>query len=157
MTKEVKVVVSAEAGKFQKGMSDAEKATSKLHAALDRFGPMGKFAANALEKLGFSSVGAAAGVGIAVAAIGAGIKVIEDSIAKYVELGEKIRNYSLITGESAEQSSRQVEAFQILGVSEETAAAGMFRLGRESAGTAEKLRKAGIEVDHNADGTVNLN
>ena len=62
MAKEVKVVVSADAGKFQRGMSDAEKATSKLHSALDRFGPLGKGAANILDKLGFSSVGAAVGV-----------------------------------------------------------------------------------------------
>src|SRR5438034_5382509 len=137
MARQVKVDVVADVKKFQKGMTDATQASSKLHSALDRFGPLGRTAATVLDKMGFSSVGAAAGFGAVAAAAGLTYKIVEDSIAKYVALGEQIRNYSLITGQSAEASSRQVEAFQVLGVSEETAAAAMFRLGRESVGSAD--------------------
>src|SRR6266550_2442919 len=155
--KKVQIDILADASKFKKGMSDAEKATSKLHSALDRFGPIGKGAANILDKLGFSSVGSAVGIGAATAAIAAGVAIVEKSISRYVELGEKVRHYSEITGQSAENSTRQVIAFQELGVDAETVAASMFRLGRNSSTAAEKLAAVGIEVAKNADGTTDLN
>src|SRR5207249_2288013 len=104
MAKEVKVVVSAETAKFKKGLADAEQATNKLHGALDRFGPVGSGIANILGKLGFSSVGMATAVTGAAVAVGAAAKITEDAIRQYISLGDAVRKYSQITGQSAEDS-----------------------------------------------------
>src|SRR6185295_9439613 len=157
MPRKVEVQVTADSKQMQKALKEAEKATDKLHGALDRFDPVGSGIATVLGKLGFNSVGTAAALGVATGAIAAGVAIGEKAIDMYVSLGEKIRAYVAITGESAEVASRQVQAFEELGVNSDVAAAGMFKLAK-AANTNEKgLNSLGIEVVRTADGTVDLN
>jgi hypothetical protein len=155
--RQVKVDILADEKGFTKGVKQAELATDKLHGALDRFGPIGSGIATILGKLGFSSVAGAAGLGVATAAVAAGYEIGEKAINMYVSLGEKIRTYAQVTGESADQASRQVQAFEELGVGADVAAAGMFKLAKAANTHEAALNKLGITVVRNKDGTVDLN
>src|SRR6185312_17336479 len=118
---------------------------------------VGSGIATVLGKLGFNSVGTAAALGVATGAIAAGVAIGEKAIDMYVSLGDNIRHYIAVTGESAEVASRQVQAFEELGVNSETAAAGMFKLAKAANTNEAALNKLGIEVERNKDGTVDLN
>lgn len=155
--REVKTYVTAETADYKKGLKEAEQATSKLHDALDRFGPIGNAVATVLGKLGFNSLKVAAGMGVAGAAVGVVATVVTKAINKYVELGTAVEHYVQLSGESAEVASRQLIAFQELGVDTDTAAAGMFKLAKAVEGSSDKLKELGIEVAHNQDGTTDLN
>jgi hypothetical protein len=155
--REIKAYVTADTKAYKEGLKQAQEATSKLHGALDRFGPVGKGAASLLEKMGFSSVSAAAGVGLAAVAVGEATKIVTDAIEQWSEFVGKIDDYQDVTGQSAEASSRQVVAFEELGVSAETAGAGMFKLSQEIAKGNKELGAYGIEVVKSKDGTTDLN
>ncbi len=90
------------------------------------------------------------------AALGLLTGLAGESVHAYVDLADKIENYKRVTGASAEESSRMVEAFQVLGVDAETATAGMFKLAKAVELHSDKLRADGVVVAKNADGTTNL-
>lgn len=155
---EVKVDITADASKFKKGSKDASAAANTLEKDLKHLGPVGKVLQNVFDQLGLTSITTAEGIaGGLVAGLGLATVVAEKSIQQFVALAEKVREYSQVTGESAEVSSRQIEAFGELGVSADTAEAAMFRLGRAAATTPAKLKEVGIEVVTNAEGNIDLN
>jgi hypothetical protein len=157
MPKKVTFDVTANTKQAQKGLSDVEKTTNKLHAALDRFGPIGSGVASVLGKLGFSSVESAAALGVATGAIAGAVAIGEKALSMYLALTDQIRKYANITGESVEDSSRQIQAFKELGVDADVAAAGMFKLAKAAETNAKALLAVGIEVARNKDGTIDLN
>jgi hypothetical protein len=149
MPREIKVHVTADS-------KQANKELQALEGQLRKLGPAGVAAADALGALGTKGLGVIGALTVVGAVIGGGVAIAEKAISGYIDLADSIRKYANVTGQSAETSSRQVEAFQALGVNAETATAGMFRLGRESETAAKKLEAVGVQVQYNADGTVNL-
>lgn len=154
--REIKAYVTADTKAAAKSLSDLSKSSGVLAGILGKLGPVGAAISGVLDKLGVKNLDAAAGFGIATAAVGAAVAIGEKAIDMYVKLADRIRTYANVTGESAEQASRQVQAFDALGVNSETAAAGMFKLAKAANTNAEGLAQLGIEVARNNDGTVDL-
>jgi hypothetical protein len=106
-------------------------------------------ASQGVTGMGLIGGAAAAGVGLVAAAIG-------ESMSKYEQLGERVENFRRVVGSTAEESSRLVYAFGAVGVSEETATQGMFKLSKAIETTPKKLADLGIEVARNSKGNVDL-
>src|SRR5438105_1815263 len=79
------------------------------------------------------------------AALGVGIDIAKQAEDQYVALAESVHKYMKVTGESAETSSRQINAFKDLGVSEEDAQAAMVKLSKAIETTPKKLNELNIE------------
>lgn len=157
MPKKVTFDVTANTKGAAKELGILGQASQKLHGIFAKLGPVGDVLSGVFDKLQGGSLSMAGAVGIGTAALGAAVAVAEKAIDQYVQLGTKIRAYARITGESAEQASRQVAAFEELGVSSDVAAAGMFKLAKAIANTPEKLAALGIQIVKNAEGNVDLN
>jgi hypothetical protein len=82
--------------------------------------------------------------------------VIGEGISKYEELAGQVENYKRVTGASADESGRMVQTFTALGVSEDTATAGMFKLSKAIDTTPKKLEDLGVVIARNAAGNVDL-
>jgi hypothetical protein len=97
---------------------------------------------------------------IAVIAAGAALGIVgsfaKSAVDAYVTLGDSVINYQRVTGSSAEESSRMIEAFQVLGVGADTAASAMFRFGKNIETHTTKLEADGLVVAKTAGGTVDL-
>jgi hypothetical protein len=157
MPKKVTFDVTANTKGAQKGLSNLGKTSGVLAGILSKLGPVGSGISSVLDKLGVKNIDAAAGFGIATAAIGASVAIGERAMDMYVKLGDRIRTYANVTGESADQASRQVQAFDALGVNADVAAAGMFKLAKAANTHAKDLEALGIQIARNKDGTVDLN
>jgi hypothetical protein len=107
-----------------------------------------------MSKTGISGMTLLGGAAIA----GAGIMatVLGESISKYVALADQVENYKRVTGASAEESGRMVQTFQALGVGEDTATAGMFKLSKAIETAPKKLTDLGVVIAHTANGSVDL-
>ncbi len=82
--------------------------------------------------------------------------VLGEGISKYEALAGQVENYKRVTGASAEESGRMVQTVQALGVSSDTATAGMFKLSKAIETTPKKLEALGIQVAHDSAGNVDL-
>lgn len=156
--RKVQVDILANPQGFTKGVGQASKDAQTLADRLNKLGPVGKGLAGVLNNLGLSSLTTAqglAGLGLTAGALTVGF--LEKAIDRYVDLAGKIRNYSLVTGQSAEASSRQVQAFQELGIGEDVAASGMVKLSKAIETTPKKLAAVGVEVAKDSAGNVDLN
>jgi hypothetical protein len=155
---QVKVDILADATNFQKGTGKAQQSAGSLQTALAKLGPVGNALNGILDKLGLGGISAGAGIaGGVTAAIGVSIGLVEKAIGRYIALADSIRSYAQVTGQSAEEASRQVEAFQELGVSEDLAQTSMFKLDKVADETPAKLEKLGIAVAKGANGNIDLN
>src|ERR1051326_8254886 len=155
--REVKATFKADTANFEKGSRKVKDEANTLEKALKKLGPVGSGIQGLLDKIGLSSVRGAVGVAAVGAAVGVATKVITDAIEQWSQFVSKIDDYQDVTSQSAEASSRQVVAFEELGVSAEVAGAGMFKLSQEIQGGNKNLEKYGIEVAKGVDGTVDLN
>lgn len=154
----VKVDILADEKNFVRGTGAAGTSATKLSQVLSKMGPVGTVLQNVLNNLGLSSITAGAGIaGGVTAALGVSLALVEKAINSYLAITDSIRSYSLVTGQSAEASSRQVTAFKELGVSEDVAQISMFRLGKVADETPKKLEKLGIAVAKDAKGNFDLN
>lgn len=152
----VKIDITADEKGFTSGTGKASASATSLEKALTKLGPVGKGIQSVLDKLGLSSVSSALGIASIPAALGAGVAIVNHSIDQYVALAAKVRDYSIVTGQSAEVSSQQVQAFEELGVSEETAASSMVKLSKAIETTPKKLADLGIEIAKDSKGNVDL-
>jgi hypothetical protein len=143
--------------KIQSALETGKKASEALKTGLEGVGKGGDAAAAGGEAAA-AGVGALTGAAIAgVAALTAVVvtgKSIEDS---YVSIAEKVENYRRVTGASAEDSSREVQVFEELGVSADTASQAVYRFSKTVESTPDKLRALGIEIGHDNTGQVDLN
>jgi hypothetical protein len=134
--------------------------TESLTTMMSHFGglpPIASQAGRSLESMASTGVtGMGLLGGAALAAVGAVAEVVGQSIKSYTELGDKVENFKRVVGSSAEESSRMVETFQALNVSEETATQGMFKLSKAIETAPKKLADLGIEVQRDAKGNVDL-
>jgi hypothetical protein len=125
---------------------------------VDGMPPVVGQASRSLESMFSTGVGGAglltAGVGAAAAAV---LAFAEEAARKYQGLVEETEAYSRVTGESAEMSSRQLEAFQELGVSAGDATGAMVKLDKAIITAPKHLEALGVEIAHNKDGTTDLN
>ncbi len=155
--RQIKVDILSDEKNFVSGTNKAGTSATKLSQVLAKLGPVGQVAQTVLDKLGLSSITAGAGIaGGVTAALGVSAAMIEKAINSYLAITDSIRNYSFVTGQSAEASSRQVTAFGELGVSEDLAQAAMLKLGKTAEETPQKLEKLGVQVEHDANGNLNL-
>ncbi len=154
----VQIDILADEKNFVRGTGNAGQSATKLSQVLAKLGPVGQLLQSALEKIGLGSISAGAGItGGITAALGTSVALVEKAINSYLAITDSIRSYSLVTGQSAEASSRQVAAFRELGVSEDVAQSAMFKLGKAADETPAKLEKLGIAVTKDANGNLDLN
>lgn len=150
------------AEKVGPGAKVAENAVANVAGALTgRLGPASNVAEDALKGIGTRaiasgdalSLGLAGGAAVAGGALAA---FAADGVSKFVDLAEEVRNFQRASGASAEESSRFIAVLDDLKISSEAGGTALFKLGREVAGGAPKLRQYGVEVAKNADGTASL-
>jgi hypothetical protein len=123
------------------GASAAEKGLAKL-------GLQGTITGSALVK-GF---GAAATAGLAFG----GFEFLKHGVDEFEALAGQIRAVQQASGGTAEDASRLVAVTNALGVDAQTAALGVFRLGKNIAETPQNLAKYNIAIAHTKDGNVDL-
>jgi hypothetical protein len=137
-----------------------EKRLGSVGRALSHLGPVGQIAGNALSDVssGAAAVGGAMGLagGIAVAALAGIAGGALYAANRYASLVERIDNYQDVTSSSAEEASRAVHMFEVLGISTATAEKAMYKLSKSVADNGDKLEALGVHIAKNADGGVNL-
>lgn len=112
-----------------------------------------KMSAGAAETGGAMSGALAGGVAAAGVAL-AGMTV--QGVQQYVALASAGRAYQRVVGGTAESASAMVVAFRSLGVDQDAAAKGMFKLSREVESGNAALGAYGVQVAHNKNGTTDL-
>lgn len=154
LTERLAVIVDAKAGgaitEFKRaaraadGLGDSAKQTSGL---FDRLGAKAGVSGAAI-KSGLATVGVGAAVALGAAVSGA--------VREYVRLAGEVDDFQDVAGATAQESSRLVNVVKQLGIAPEDAARGFFLLGRNIGQGKDSLAELGIQVEKNADGTVNL-
>lgn len=109
-----------------------------------------------LGDLGASGAAAAPPVLAGVAAIGALTAVTVGGIEHFVALTDQVRKFSIISGASAEESSRFVAALNVLGVSSESFGRALFQMSKRIETGQLDLASFGAQTARNADGSVRL-
>ncbi len=112
----------------------------------------------------FGLDGAAAGDAVVAAltkigpllAVFAAFKVLKDGVQGFVELGNQIRGFQLITQTSAEKASLLVGQVKALGIDPDQAARSLNRLGAAIGDGTTKLGQFGIQVSLTKSGNVDL-
>lgn len=114
--------------------------------------------AGALSQVGLSGALATPAVlsmGLALAGLAA-FDVIKSGISNFIDLTNQVRQFSQVTGASAEESSLFIGQMNALGVNSEAADKAFLRFGASIGDGTDKLGKFGIEVAHSKDGQVDL-
>jgi len=163
LTKAEKASASAH-GEFQKGAQASTTHTLRFDQSLttlmDHFGgmpPIVNQAGRSLESMASTGVGGMQLLGGAgLVAVGAIAEVVTASTKAYQSIGDQVENYKRVVGGSAEESSRMVYTFDALGVSTETASAGMFKLSKALETSPAKLAALGIQATYDAKGNIDL-
>ena len=118
--------------------------------AKDKLGPFGDVADKlGLDLEGMGTKGLVAGA--AVAGLG---KFVADGVGKISEMTDEVRKFNDTSGVGWENSSRLVAISDDLGISADTAAAGMGRLAKNI--DAGKLEEFGVSAVKAKDGTVDM-
>lgn len=139
----------------------AEQAFSKVSKSADDMGKKAGVGGRALDKLGLSGkisgdmlkAGVVSGVGAAAAAI---TSFAAASIAHFADTAQEVRKFQRVTGQSAEDASHFVSAFDDMGISADVASSAMFKLSKNISGGGKSLTDLGIGIAHAADGTADL-
>lgn len=148
------IIVEANAGKaiaeFKKVGAAAKEAETSVDGGakgLARFGIAGQTATNLL-KGGLAIGGAAAASAI--------VKFAVDGVTAFVELTGEIRTFQRVSGASAEDASKLVAVFHVLGIDGDAAAKAVFKLA-VNIGTGNKaFAESGITVAKLRNGNVDL-
>lgn len=136
---------SGQAGGLMSMFGDTVGRTAK-----DKLGPFGDVADKlGLDLEGMGTKGLVAGA--AVAGLG---KFVADGVGKISEMTDEVRKFNDTSGVGWENSSRLVAISDDLGISADTAAAGMGRLAKNI--DAGKLDEFGVSVVKAKDGTVDM-
>lgn len=148
------IFVEANAGKaiaeFRKVGDAAKQAGAGAEGGakgLARFGIAGETASNLLK------AGIAAGVAGAATAIA---KFAVDGVNAFVEVTGEIRKFQRVSGATAEDASKLVAAFHVLGIDSDSAAAAIFQLSRRIESSGDKLAALGVTVARTKTGTVDV-
>ena len=130
-------------GGFRKSVSEAEGFTGKLKAGVGSLGST------------FTSfISSPAGAATAVSAVGAAAFAAVD---KFASLGLEVGKLSDATGLSTEEASRWTEVGGDLGLTADTTAGLIEKMTQNLGKTPDKFKAMGIEVQHAADGTADMN
>lgn len=134
---------SAALGGFRKSVNEAEGFTGKLKAGVGSLGST------------FTSfISSPAGAATAVSAVGAAAFAAVD---KFASLGLEVGKLSDATGLSTEEASRWTEVGGDLGLTADKTAGLIEKMTQNLGKTPEKFKELGIEVQHAADGTADMN
>ena len=134
---------SAALGGFRKSVNEAEGFTGKLKAGVGSLGST------------FTSfISSPAGAATAVSAVGAAAFAAVD---KFASLGLEVGKLSDATGLSTEEASRWTEVGGDLGLTADTTAGLIEKMTQNLGKTPDKFKAMGIEVQHAADGTADMN
>lgn len=154
LTERLSILIDAKTGgavkefdKVAKSTKDLEAGTTRTSKALQSMGLSGKVSGQAL------AAGVTAGVATAGAAIAAfAIK----SVGHFNETAQSVRAFQRVTGQSAEDASHFVAAFDDMGVSAEQASSSMFKLSKNISTGGKALTDLGIGIEHTANGSTDL-
>lgn len=134
---------SAALGDFRKSVNEAEGFTGKLKAGVGSLGST------------FTSfISSPAGAATAVSAVGAAAFAAVD---KFASLGLEVGKLSDATGLSTEEASRWTDVGGDLGLTADTTAGLIEKMTQNLGKTPDKFKAMGIEVQHAADGTADMN
>jgi hypothetical protein len=145
------LLIEANAGQaiaeFKKVGAAARVTEAESGKAMGGLGQAGTVAGNLLKA---GLVAAAAGASAALVKFGV------DGVKAFVDVTGEVRKFNLISGATAEEGSRMVALFDVLGVSTDDASRAVGMLGKNIDVNATKLQAHGIEIAHNAAGNVDL-
>jgi hypothetical protein len=133
-----------------------------LESTLATVPPGAGTAEKALAKLGLQGTVTGAALASGAAAAGAGLAVfggfefLKSGVENFTHLADEIRNVQNAAQGSAEDASRLVAVTTALGVDSQTAALGVFRLGKNIELTPQKLTNYGIAIARAKDGNTDL-
>lgn len=133
------------------GLASAQANLDKVTAATAKAGQE----MSALDVAAGKVVDALGPVGIAAAAVGAGFGALK-IVNQFSAATEAVRKFGLISGSSAEDSSRLVYAMSQLGVDSDIAGTAFFRLAHNLEGGKDKLSQFGVSVAQTSNGTIDL-
>ena len=163
--------------------TSAERAFKRTSDASDKIGPSGKVAQNAIDNVSnaiSSRLGPAAGVaddalrkitgsalssgsalkvglaGGALAAAGGIAAFAVSGVNSLVSLAGEVRNFQRASGASVAESSRFVAVLDDMGISAETGATAVFKLGKTAEKAPQNLAAVGVAVAKAKDGTTDL-
>jgi hypothetical protein len=114
--------------------------------------------AGALSKVGLSgalATPAVASMGLAIAGLAA-FDVIKSGLNDFIDLTNQVRQFSQVTGASAEESSLFVGQMQALGINSAAADKAFSTFGASIGAGTDKLAQYGIQIAHNQQGQVDL-
>jgi len=132
-------------------------ATEGLQSIAGNFGILGRRAAAGAGQL----VTALTSAGGAIAAVGAAAGVVLTLLAvhavnTFMKFADEVRQFTYVTGASAEQASQVVDVLGDFGISAQEAGQSFLYLNNQINNNAELLAADGINIAKNADGTTDL-
>lgn len=175
MAREIRITVVGDEKGVGTSVGKAEAAINKLtpsgdkaHASVKKLGdelashlgPAGGTASKVFDKLG----GAVGGLGPTALVAGAGVAAVGtalikfglDGVQAFASATAEVRSFQRVTGASAEDASKFVAVFKVLGVDSDVASKGIVKLAADIEHGTSKLGDYGIQVAKNHDGTTNL-
>lgn len=156
-------IKAAEKNLSIKPKADVSKATGPLDVLkgkLQSFGAKSPLASS-LKDIETSAGGAGGALsgfatgGIAVAAL-AITAFAAKGVMEFAKVTAEVRSFQRVVGTSAEDSSRFVAAGKALGLTTDTMTTALGRFTRTLGTNADAVKKQGIEIAKNKDGTVNV-
>lgn len=148
------ILVEANAGRaiaeFHKVGAAAKTVEGEAAAAGGQVGLLGRIGATSGNLLKAGLVAGAATAGAAIA------KFAIEGVNSFVALAGQIRAFQRVSGASAEDASKLVAAFHILGIESTTAQTAIFQLAKRVETSGDKLAAVGVQVARSKTGTVDL-
>lgn len=154
---------------FDAAVAKSQQATANLAVKVEEdFRKMQVAAAQAAESIkaidtvgagggGFSGEGLVGGLAAALPGIALGVEQFGlSSVRAFGQAADSVRLFSQLTGASAEESSKWINAGQLMGVSADTMTTAFGKFGSTVEANKAQLQDHGVVLAHNADGSINL-
>jgi hypothetical protein len=148
ITERLAIVVDANAGKAIAQFKTLGNATKGLSGDVGKAGGLLSSFSGQLGGL----AGAAGVAGIAAAFA----KFTASGVSGFIDLASQVAEFKRVAGGTAEDASRLVSAFKMVGIDASTAATGVFMLEKKLAAGADKLAAFGVTAIKNSKGQTDM-
>lgn len=161
LTERLAVIIEASGigaiNEFRKVGATAQAELAKVDKATKGTRDSTGLLSTALNKMGLQSIstGQALGVGLAVAATAAAVSAVKLGEG-YLHATEQVRQFSEITGASAEDSSKLRNATKALGIDLDSTSTVFLRFTRNIGESPQKLAAFGVAIAHTKQGTTDV-
>jgi hypothetical protein len=139
--------------------------TGEAVSAVNAFKEVGSASEGAAEKMSLSQrasgalgseFGKLTSAAVAAGGIAAAGLAVDKVVSAFADATGQVRSFQRVSGATAEDSSRLVAAFHVLGVDSDSAGTAMFRLAHNLDGSKDALSKYGVEIARSKGGSIDL-